>query len=71
MAEFEKKISLASEKLRESAAIVIGAGAGLSAAAGLDYGRGCAGLPRMWRQYGCSCQEEPIFCTGRGMVCGG
>lgn len=37
MTEFEKKISLAAEKLREADAIVIGAGAGLSAAAGLDY----------------------------------
>lgn len=37
MTEFEKKISLAAEKLRGADAIVIGAGAGLSAAAGLDY----------------------------------
>lgn len=37
MTEFEKKISLAAEKLREADAIVIGAGAGLSAAAGLNY----------------------------------
>lgn len=37
MTEFEKKISLAAEKLREADAIVIGAGAGLSASAGLDY----------------------------------
>lgn len=37
MTEFENKIKLAAEKLREADAIVIGAGAGLSAAAGLDY----------------------------------
>lgn len=37
MTEFENKIAMATEKLREADAIVIGAGAGLSAAAGLDY----------------------------------
>ncbi len=37
MSSFEEKIKLAREKLEEADAIVIGAGAGLSAAAGLDY----------------------------------
>lgn len=37
MRSFEERLSLASEKLAEADAIVIGAGAGLSAAAGLDY----------------------------------
>ncbi len=37
MTEFEKKISLARNRIAEAEAIVVGAGAGLSAAAGLDY----------------------------------
>lgn len=37
MNSFSKRISVAREKLKEAAAVVIGAGAGLSAAAGLDY----------------------------------
>lgn len=37
MDNFNEKISLANEKIKQADAIVIGAGAGLSAAAGLDY----------------------------------
>lgn len=37
MNDFKEKIKLAREKLAEAQAVVIGAGAGLSAAAGLDY----------------------------------
>ncbi len=37
MNDFEENIRMAGEKIKDSRAIVIGAGAGLSAAAGLDY----------------------------------
>lgn len=37
MTEFDDKIALAADRLRDAHAIIIGAGAGLSAAAGLDY----------------------------------
>ncbi len=37
MSSFEEKIKLARERLEGADAVVIGAGAGLSAAAGLDY----------------------------------
>lgn len=37
MTDFDDKIALAADRLRDAHAIIIGAGAGLSAAAGLDY----------------------------------
>lgn len=37
MTDFDDKIALAADRLRDAQAIIIGAGAGLSAAAGLDY----------------------------------
>lgn len=37
MTDFDDKIALAADRLRNAQAIIIGAGAGLSAAAGLDY----------------------------------
>ncbi len=37
MSDFEKRIALARTRLAEADAVVVGAGAGLSAAAGLDY----------------------------------
>lgn len=37
MGDFEDRILLACEKLQQADAVVVGAGAGLSAAAGLDY----------------------------------
>ncbi len=39
MTDFDDKIALAADRLRDAQAIIIGAGAGLSAAAGLDYFR--------------------------------